>query len=174
MVKQAPSRQKGVYDAYYIPQHDTAAKEKDFDSLLDDEKSFFTAKKVLLTVIGIVLIVFIVLGIRVVASSLNSVGNRSDQTNTVAAIMANSETAPAVTESVSDKIVLTSEPSGAAVISTRNNRKIGTTPFTITNPPKNKTISLRIQKDGFVNENVTVTYTDGVLNKHTVLTMTGQ
>ncbi len=177
-VKPAPARTKGVYNAYYVPKPSPAPKEKDFDKLLDGNNEFFTSNKGLIPkiVIGVILIVLIFLGIRAIVSLA---GTKENIPHTGAAAPANGYTANAEKRTaaptpVSEKIVLTSEPSGAAVVSIRSNRRIGTTPFTIKNPPQNKTISLRVQKAGFASKDIKLTYTGGVLKKHAVLTMVGQ
>jgi len=177
-VKPAPAQQKGVYNAYYVPQQSSLAKEKDFDKLLDSENEFTANKKGLIikVIFGGLLLVLIIFGIRAIISSLNTQENTANQitsTNTNGDT-SNVEKSTAIAAPVSDKIVLTSEPSGATIVSAKSNRVIGTTPFTIKNPPADKTISLNIQKSGYEDSNITITYNGGVLNKHAVLTITGQ
>lgn len=61
-----PAQQKGVYNAYYVPQQSSLLKEKDFDKLLDDEDEFKTNKKglVIKVVIGALLFVLIIFVIK--------------------------------------------------------------------------------------------------------------
>jgi len=177
-VKPTPSQNKGVYNAYYVPQSKTSGKVKDFDALLDDENEFSgTRKGLIIKVVICVLLLFLIgFGISLVVTSFGSTENSSDQisnTNTNS-YQSNAERRAAVTEPVSDKMVFTSEPSGANIVSIRSNRIIGITPFTIKNPPLNRTISLSFQKSGFKDYDIKITYTGGVLNEHAVLTMAGQ